>query len=86
MMRHINYTSRSNDEVFYGWHKHEFEGYDDFALQWMALEEIAVKWCDEYEGKGRYNFDDSFGYFRFECEEDYMMFLLKFGHNIRNVV
>ena len=88
MIQKVNYTNRPPDEVYPGWYKHEFDGYDNLILQadWIALEERVVKWCDEHEGKGRYNFDDSFGYFRFECEEDYMVFLLKFGHDIRNVV
>lgn len=70
------------------WIKHEFQGYPDWTSDtsnWTEPEHRVNEWLEQYEGKGQFHFDGSFGIWRFEYEEDYMVFLLKFGKDISKV-
>lgn len=55
----------------------EFDWVFDENHQWAKQR----KWCGEFEGKGRFYVDPIFGQFYFECEEDRMMFLLRWSRD-----
>ena len=68
------------------WYKFEFMSYDAvLADQWLQKENVVKQFITEYEGLGKWWFDEDTGDFFFEKECDAMMIFLTFGNDISKV-